>query len=183
MVQPRTVVAITLSTVATGLLTYAVYFDYRRRNDPGFRKQLRRNIKKQERAVKEEAETQVVRQRQAIKAAVEMAKAEGFPTDVGEKEAYFMEQVARGEGFGTSGINHKRLLFKNADIVGTENVGAALCFYKALKVYPTPSDLISIYDRTVPKAVLDILAEMIAADSSLNVGTFATGLDIERGLD
>lgn len=28
---------------------------------------------------------------------------------------------------------------------------AALCFYKALKVYPQPKDLISIYDKTVPK--------------------------------
>lgn len=39
-------------------------------------------------------------------------------------------------------------MWKDADFAGTENVGAALCFYKALKVYPTPSDLISIYDRT-----------------------------------
>jgi MAS20 protein import receptor len=28
---------------------------------------------------------------------------------------------------------------------------AALCFYRALKVYPQPGDLINIYDRTVPK--------------------------------
>lgn len=28
---------------------------------------------------------------------------------------------------------------------------AALCFYKALKVYPQPKDLINIYDKTVPK--------------------------------
>jgi hypothetical protein len=27
--------------------------------------------------------------------------------------------------------------------LGTDNVEAALCFYKALKVYPQPSDLIS----------------------------------------
>ena len=28
---------------------------------------------------------------------------------------------------------------------------AALAFYKALKVYPTPGDLINIYDKTVSK--------------------------------
>ena len=33
---------------------------------------------------------------------------------------------------------------------------------------------ISIYDKTVPKPVLDILAEMIAADSELNVGPFGS---------
>jgi import receptor subunit TOM20 len=52
---------------------------------------------------------------------------------------------------------------------GGDEVEAALCFYKALKVYPQPSDLVSIYDKTVPKPVLDILAEMIATDPSVNI--------------
>lgn len=55
---------------------------------------------------------------------------------------------------------------------GSSEVEAALCFYKALKVYPQPSDLISIYDKTVPKPVLDVLAEMIAADPSISVKSF-----------
>ena len=29
---------------------------------------------------------------------------------------------------------------------------AALAFYKGLKVYPSPGDLITIYDKTVSKA-------------------------------
>jgi len=29
---------------------------------------------------------------------------------------------------------------------------AALAFYKGMKVYPTPGDLMSIYDQTVSKA-------------------------------
>jgi import receptor subunit TOM20 len=81
---------------------------------------------------------------------------------------------------------------------GTDNVEAALCFYKALKVYPQPSDLITIYDKTVPKVsqpfknlrvltdflqpVLDILAEMIAADSELNVGPFGGGPGSDSGI-
>lgn len=37
-------------------------------------------------------------------------------------------------------------------VIGPEkSLDAALCFYKALKVYPQPKDLISIYDKTVPK--------------------------------
>jgi len=31
--------------------------------------------------------------------------------------------------------------------IGSDNLEAALCFYKALKVYPQPSDLITIYDK------------------------------------
>lgn len=56
-----------------------------------------------------------------------------------------------------------------------------------MKVYPNPRELINIYDKTVPKVgltlvflfigvankpqpVLDILAEMIAVDTSIPVG-------------
>lgn len=39
----------------------------------------------------------------------------------------------------------------NLLIIADAALDAALAFYKALKVYPTPSDLIRIYDQTVPK--------------------------------
>lgn len=55
---------------------------------------------------------------------------------------------------------------------GSDPVGAALCFYKGLKVYPEPSSLIGIYDNTVPKDILEILAIMVAQDKSLKVGNF-----------
>lgn len=58
---------------------------------------------------------------------------------------------------------------------GSSQIEAALCFYKALKVYPQPKDLVNIYDKTVPKPVIDILAEMIAVDPSINVGGFGQG--------
>jgi mitochondrial import receptor subunit TOM20 len=52
-----------------------------------------------------------------------------------------------------------------------------LCFYKALKVYPEPKTLINIYDNTVPKDVMEILAIMCAQDKELNqkVGVSASG--------
>lgn len=57
-------------------------------------------------------------------------------------------------------------------ITSTDHIEAALAFYKALKVYPQPKDLIAIYDKTVPKDVLEILAEMVALDAGLKVGSF-----------
>ena len=39
---------------------------------------------------------------------------------------------------------------------GSDPVDAALCFYKALKVYPQPRELINIYDKTVPKVITSI---------------------------
>jgi mitochondrial import receptor subunit TOM20 len=87
------------------LPAYAVYFDHRRRTDPNFRKQLKRESRRQARAAKEEAEANTIRQREVIKAAVAEAKEEGFPIDVEEKEAYFMNEVARGEQLSQDGTN------------------------------------------------------------------------------
>jgi import receptor subunit TOM20 len=82
---------------------YAVWFDHRRRTDPNFRKQLKRESKRQAKAAKEEAEAHTSRQRQTIRVAIQEAKEEGFPTDVEEKEAYFMSEVARGEQLSQEG--------------------------------------------------------------------------------
>ncbi|OAL54450.1 protein import receptor MAS20 [Pyrenochaeta sp. DS3sAY3a] len=152
--KPSTIAAITAGTVVTGVLAYAVYFDHKRRNDPEFRRQLKRESKKTQRAAKEEAEAHGAEQKKAIREAVAAANEEGFPKDPEEVEAYFMQEVAQGEG----------MVQKGAD-----NIEAALCFYRALKVYPNPRELINIYDKTVPKPVLDILAEMIAVDTSIPV--------------
>ncbi|RAH44836.1 TOM complex receptor protein TOM20 [Aspergillus brunneoviolaceus CBS 621.78] len=159
--RTSTLVAATAGTIITGLLAYAVYFDHKRQTDPEFRRALKRNNRRMARVEKEEAEAQGAMQRESIKAAVQQAKDEGFPTDLEEKEAYFMGQVARGESLCAEDTN-----------LGAEPVEAALCFYKALKVYPQPKDLISIYDKTVPKEVLEILAEMVAMDAGLQLGSF-----------
>jgi mitochondrial import receptor subunit TOM20 len=73
-------------------------------------------------------------------------------------------------------------------ISGSDPVTAALCFYKGLKVYPEPSSLIGIYDNTVPKDVLEILAVMVSQDKNLNVGSFgadkeASGSESGHGVE
>ena len=65
--------------------------------------------------------------------------------------------------------------------IGSDQIEAALCFYKALKVYPQPGDLINIYDKTVPKPVLDILAEMIATDPTIPMGPGSRGPASDSG--
>ncbi len=88
---------------------YAVYFDHKRRSDPDFRKALKRESRREARAAKEEAEAQGMQQKQAIEDAVNVAREEGFPADVEDKEAYFMNEVGQGEVLcqdGTFGISH-----------------------------------------------------------------------------
>jgi len=82
----------------------AVYFDHKRRNDPNFRKQLKKESRKQARAAKEEAEAQSIRARGAARQRVEEAKEEGFPDDSDEKEAYFMQEVQNGEVLSQDGM-------------------------------------------------------------------------------
>jgi hypothetical protein len=101
--KPSTIAAITAGTVVTGLLAYAVYFDHKRRNDPEFRKQIKRESKRTQRAAKEQEEAQGQEQKKAINAAVARANEEGFPQDPEEVEAYFMQEVAQGEGMVQKG--------------------------------------------------------------------------------
>jgi import receptor subunit TOM20 len=81
-----------------------VYFDHKRQTDPEFRKSLKRNNRKLAKAVKEEQDAHGAAQRDAIKQAVQRAKEEGFPADLEEKESYFMNQVAKGEGLCAEGM-------------------------------------------------------------------------------
>ncbi|CAF9928238.1 MAG: hypothetical protein HETSPECPRED_006781 [Heterodermia speciosa] len=168
-IRASTIALASVGAITTGIIAYAVYFDHKRRTDPEFRKALKRESRKEARAAKEEAEAHGAQQKEAIKNAVDEAREEGFPTNTEDKETYFMNEVGRGEALCQD---------------GSDQIEAALCFYKALKVYPAPGDLMSIYDKTVPKPVLDILAEMIASDPSFPVGPGASrGPSSESGID
>lgn len=101
--QSQPTPSLTLWFPSDGATAYAVYFDHKRQTDPDFRKSLKRNNRRMAKAVKEEAEAQGAQQREAIKAAVQRAKDEGFPADLEEKESYFMNQVAKGEGLCADG--------------------------------------------------------------------------------
>lgn len=77
-----------------------MYFDQQRRRSPDFRRQLRRQERRQVRAEKEDAVAQSKAKAKDIHFAVDAALEEGFPTGVNEKEAYFMEHVQEGEVLG-----------------------------------------------------------------------------------
>jgi MAS20 protein import receptor len=59
--------------------------------------------------------------------------------------------------------------------LGSDNVEAALSFYKALKVYPTPSELISIYDKTVTKVLASLQAHFESVLITRIAGARPTG--------
>ncbi|KAJ9104925.1 hypothetical protein QFC19_003720 [Naganishia cerealis] len=91
-----------------------------------------------------------------LKASLVEISQETLPTSPQEREQYFMEQVAMGEGLAATGPANE--------------VSAALCFYRALRVYPSPVELIMIYQKTVPAPIFALLMEL-------------TSLDLEAGKD
>jgi len=163
-ISTSTIAAVTAGVLATGALAYAFYFDHRRRSDPEFRKYLKKQHKKIQKVTEETAKAAERSQKERIRQVVAEANEEGFPMDPEGTEPFFMQEVARGEGM--------------ANDPNSDPVEAALCFYKALKVYPSPRELISIYDKTVAKPILDILAEMIAVDPSISVTGSSAGSDV-----
>ncbi|KAI5993657.1 hypothetical protein EDD15DRAFT_2266734 [Pisolithus albus] len=133
----KTTTMLTVAGIAVGgLVAYAVYFDYKRRTDANFRKQLRKDKK---RVAKSQASSEASASSSGVdvnelKHALETVKQEEVPTTPEEKEKYFMAQVGMGEQLCAKGP--------------TFNLPAALCFYRALRVYPSPVELIIVMQLT-----------------------------------
>lgn len=134
---------------AAAAVGYAVYFDYRRRHDANFRRQLKKRAVDQEKqALKLAHELKQLKLELVKQALLDDLAANPIPTDLSEKESFFMQQVALGEQLAA-----KPQL----------KIDAAICFYKALAVYPNPTDILGIYQRSVPQDVYEIVVMMIAA--------------------
>ncbi|ABN65349.1 predicted protein [Scheffersomyces stipitis CBS 6054] len=139
----------TISAVAaTALVGYAVWFDYQRRHSADFRKNLKKKaVSQKKKSEKAEAETKKNKIELLKKALTEDLAANPVPTDLSEKESFFMQQVALGEQLATK---------------EETKIDAAICFYKALAVYPNPTDILGIYQRSVPEDVYELVVMMVA---------------------
>ncbi|EPX74789.1 TOM complex subunit Tom20 [Schizosaccharomyces octosporus yFS286] len=143
------------SLLAAAAVGYGVYFDYKRRNDPAFRKTLKRRYKKVHEAKKQEEEIAIKQFDEVIEDALEIVKSTPTPSSAEEKELFFMQQVARGE----------QLFQQQPDNIKE----SAACFYAALKVYPQPVELFAIYERTVPEPIMNLLRAMQTKESTPTV--------------
>ncbi|CAK7905485.1 mitochondrial import receptor subunit Tom20p [[Candida] anglica] len=141
--------ALTFTAIAaTALVGYAVYFDYSRRNSAEFRKSLKKKAVKHEKNAAKKDEQSKKSKLELVKLALAAdLEANPIPTDLSEKENFFMQQVALGEQLGS---------------LPNKKIDAAICFYKALAVYPNPTDILGIYQRSVPEDVYELVVMMIA---------------------
>ncbi|KAI8376115.1 mitochondrial outer membrane translocase complex, subunit Tom20 domain-containing protein [Radiomyces spectabilis] len=157
--QPQTIVLATTGVLATLGLGYLVYFDYKRRNDPDFRRRLRRERKLAAKEAKAATEESKQTKAKLIETVLQTAASEQYPTSPEEKEKYFMSNVAAGEEWCGKG----EAFYDDA----------ILPFYKALKVYPAPMELVMIYQKTLPPPVFETITQIMELEHQAGAGSAA----------
>ncbi|SNX82599.1 related to mitochondrial import receptor subunit TOM20 [Melanopsichium pennsylvanicum] len=164
------IVLTSLSALGIAGVGYAIYFDHRRRNDPVFRKSLRKESKKSSKAEKKAAAQRSQQEDVFIQELLQEVRAPGtFPAGVEEREQYFLKYVSLGEQLFAMGTD--------------KYLDAAAAFFRALKVYPQPVELIMIYQKAVPKEVFDTIMRIVSKDVATGggegseAGMSAAGLD------
>lgn len=103
MVRTSTILTATGVTLLTAGVGYAVYFDYKRRSDPQFRKALRKDHKRTHKASAVANARADAQRKAAVEQALREVQGSALPSSVEEKEKYFMEQVAQGEALFAQG--------------------------------------------------------------------------------
>ncbi|CAL9737565.1 mitochondrial import receptor subunit Tom20p [Monosporozyma servazzii] len=135
-VMPRGAL-LTGAAAVLALFGYAAYFDYQRRTDPNFRKQLKLRSKKQKKeALKRENAAKLAKQEEIVRFLTnELVKDPPSNASPENVQTLFMTYVSEGEKLSA---------------VPGEELNAAVKFYKALTIYPRPGDLLNIYEKTIP---------------------------------
>ncbi|KAI8981452.1 mitochondrial outer membrane translocase complex, subunit Tom20 domain-containing protein [Pilobolus umbonatus] len=173
--KTSTISLITAGVLATSAVGYILYFDFQRRNNPNFRKQLRRERKMAELAKKEAEENSKKSSLQLIEKVIHESTEEQYPTSPADKEKYFLEQIGKGEQLCLQGPSAYD--------------DAVLPFYKAIKVYPAPEELLTIYEKTIPGPVFETIIKILTIEQKAKMGEHndtpeaaaasATGVDVD----
>lgn len=145
--------AVTFLTIAAGALGYCVYFDYQRRHNADFRKAIYLKKRKAERAEKLKKESSKLETTQLLKKKLAESLLSA-PLSGENKEQTFIEEVTRAE--------------KLSAIVGKE-IDAAIHFYRALSVYPEPTAILEIYQKSVPADIYELIMLLTAILPPANI--------------
>lgn len=125
-------------------LGYAIYFDYKRRNDSSFRKELKK--KKQQKTSENELNKTLEGStaEAANKLATIYTKVKDEPkVPFAAYEGFLLEQLSKGEMLLNQGPEHYE--------------AAALEFFRAIINCPNPIDLVFMLEKLIPKPVYELL--------------------------
>ncbi|KAI9281180.1 MAS20 protein import receptor-domain-containing protein [Sporodiniella umbellata] len=146
--KPTTVALISTAIIATFGIGYIIYFDKQRRSDPNFKKHLKRERKKQAKNQKEAEKEAIDSAEKTVELVLKSVAEESFPESPEEKEKYFMEQVSAGEALVQQNLIHESIVH----------------FYKALKIYPSPLELLNIFQQTLPEHAFRLVVNIMAVE-------------------
>ncbi|KAI8643697.1 hypothetical protein BD408DRAFT_341800 [Parasitella parasitica] len=146
--KTSTIALISTAVIASFGIGFVVYYDCKRRSDPQFKKQQKRERKKAAKQEKLKKGQELSSVEALIASVLKSVAEEDFPESSQEKEAYFMEKVALGESLCKEGRDDD----------------AVLPFYEALKIYPAPLELIMMYQKTVPEKVFRIIVNLMSVE-------------------
>ncbi|OXG14641.1 hypothetical protein C366_04684 [Cryptococcus neoformans Tu401-1] len=158
-ISPVKVAGTVAAVAVSGFLGYAVYFDYMRRHSPEFRKSLRKQHKKLSAVAEANAKAEKEKNAKALRDGFLRIQTEAVPMTPDQQEGYFAEAANQGEQLIAQGEEHY--------------VEAALHFFRALRVYGNPGELLAVYQRVVPPPVLDMIIQLIALSTSTATGAGA----------
>ncbi|TXT15708.1 hypothetical protein VHUM_00211 [Vanrija humicola] len=133
-----------------------------RRHSPEFRKGLRKEQKKIKQAADAAAKEQEVRDARELALALVELELEAMPATPEQREVYFQEHVATAEALAAQGP--------------AQYVKAATHFYRALRVYPQPVELLMIYQKVCPEPVFQLVLKLTQLTSAVNAGAAAGGV-------
>ncbi|KAK9449279.1 uncharacterized protein V1518DRAFT_415569 [Limtongia smithiae] len=137
--------SILLGSVAVGALSYVLIFDYRRRNSPAFRKQLRKTERKHRKAKEVGEQKQAEEERGEIKLSIVRSMTTD-PMSVStpqEFEAVFMKELSQVEAYIQQGDKAIK------DLV--------VSMYRVLAMHPMPDQIIAVLADSVPKRAMALL--------------------------
>lgn len=169
-------------TVVGGILAYAVYFDYKRRNDVEFRKKLSKWLAFFSHSARSDQYTQGRTRNASTRHWLSRRNLYFlFPgrlqslrlTSRGlwhklSRNKLQRHQIRRRHISWNKSARVKDYLFKvrlfstsyiasHLMLIGPEfHLLSAMCFYRALRVYPSPVELIVIYQKTVPEVIFKV---------------------------
>ncbi|KAI3645124.1 hypothetical protein MP228_011288 [Amoeboaphelidium protococcarum] len=137
--------------LSVSLVGYAVYFDYRRRNDAEFRRSIMKSKKLVEQKQQEEEKQKQEELLESLQKAMDLVKAIEYPKSADERERFFMAQIQAGE---------------KAYLTGAPVHESAAYFYAAVKICPNQMELLMILQKTAPADVVSLVYAMVTSEVS-----------------
>ncbi|KAK9237084.1 hypothetical protein V1525DRAFT_404921 [Lipomyces kononenkoae] len=142
-------VSILLTAVAAGAAAYVISFDYRRRNSPEFRKQLRRNERKYRKTIELGKQKELQESKDQLKGLI-VQSLRDEPTSVNSAEEFEMQmskELMKIDSYLHQGEK------KYNDMV--------VSIYRLLVIHPMPKQIIEALKDNIPKDVLALLNDAV----------------------